>query len=181
MKVGILLTLLAFFSYGAKAQTSQKNAYQFSFSSVEGEVLNLSDYRGKVVLVVNTASKCGLTPQYKSLQQLYEKYRERGLVVIGVPSNDFGNQELSSEMKVKDFTQKEFKISFPLTSISKVSGEKAHPFYSWANNQAGFLGSPKWNFHKYLIDKNGNFVAWFSSSTDPMSEKITQKIEDLLE
>ncbi len=172
--------VLAAPSSGSNAQSSVKNAYQFSLKSADSKDINLADYRGKVILVVNTASKCGFTPQYKSLQQLYTKYQKRGLVIIGVPSNDFGSQELANETAVQEFTQKEFKITFPLTKITKVSGDKADPFYIWANQQAGFLGSPKWNFHKYLIDKNGNFAGWFSSTTDPMSDSVTQKIESLL-
>ena len=174
----ILISLL--FCFNSQAQVSKKNAYQFSFKAIDGKAINLSDYKGKVILVVNTASKCGFTNQYQSLQKLYTKYQNKGLVIIGVPSNDFGNQELGSESQVASFTQKEFKITFPLTSISQVSGNNAHPFYIWANQNAGFVGSPKWNFHKYLIDKNGDFAGWFSSATDPASEKITQKIESLL-
>ncbi len=164
----------------SKAQNSLKNAYQFSLKTADSKNINLADYHGKVILVVNTASKCGFTPQYKSLQQLYTKYQKRGLVIIGVPSNDFGSQELATESAVQEFTQKEFKITFPLTKITQVSGPNADPFYIWANQEAGFLGSPKWNFHKYLIDKNGNFAGWFSSTTDPMSDSVTQKIESLL-
>jgi glutathione peroxidase len=181
MKLPKLILLLSIlFSTQAFAQTSQRNAYQFSFDGVDGKSINLSDFKGKVILVVNTASKCGFTPQYKSLEELYKKYQKRGLVIIGVPSNDFGSQELANENQVKNFTQKEFKITFPLTSITKVSGSEANPFYLWANQQAGFAGSPKWNFHKFLIDKNGNFVDWFSSPTDPMSEKVVSKIESIL-
>jgi glutathione peroxidase len=156
---------------------SSKNAYQFSFTGIDGKQINLSDFQGKLILVVNTASKCGFTPQYKGLQALYEKYKSRGLIIIGVPSNDFGSQEFGELQQVKDFTHKEFHVTFPLTEIARVKGDDAHPFYVWANNQAGFLASPKWNFHKYLIDKNGNFVTWFSSATDPQSKEVIQAIE----
>lgn len=176
----LILLFSILFSAQAFGQTSQRNAYQFSFNGVDGRSINLSDFRGKVIFVVNTASKCGFTPQYKSLEELHKKYQKDGLVVIGVPSNDFGSQELANENQVKDFTKKEFGITFTLTSITKLSGPEAHPFYLWANQQAGFAGSPKWNFHKFLIDKNGNFVDWFSSPTDPMSEKVASKIESLL-
>lgn len=162
------------------ANMTIKNAHQFSFDNMDGNKINLSDLKNKVVLVVNTASKCGLTPQYKSLQNLHEIYEDKGLVVIGVPSGDFANQEFINISEVKEFTDKKFNITFPLTNISKVKGSEAHPFYLWANNKAGFLGSPKWNFHKYLIDKNGNFAAWFSSTTKPDSQKIINKIEELL-
>ena len=176
--ISLLLSSFSSFSFGANMTIS--NAYQFSFTSIDNKAINLSDFKGKVVLIVNTASKCGLTPQYKDLQELHEKYKDKGLVIIAVPSADFANQEFAQTSQVKEFTTKEFRITFPLTTITKVKGENAHPFYLWANNKAGFIGSPKWNFHKYLIDKNGNFVAWFSSPTKPTSPIIIKKIEQLL-
>ncbi|MDA9818328.1 redoxin domain-containing protein, partial [Flavobacteriaceae bacterium] len=145
-----------------------------------GQSINLSNFKDKVILVVNTASKCGFTPQYEGLQKLHEKYKDKGLVIIGVPSADFASQEFSQISQVKEFTDKEFHITFPLTEIEKVKGKEAHPFYLWANSKSGFIGSPKWNFHKYLIDKNGNFASWFSSPTKPNSPKIIDKIEELL-
>jgi glutathione peroxidase len=162
------------------ANMTISNVYQFSFKSINGQSINLSELKDKVILVVNTASKCGFTPQYEGLQKLHEKYKDKGLVIIGVPSADFANQEFSQISQVKKFTDKEFHITFPLTEIEKVKGKEAHPFYLWANNKSGFIGSPKWNFHKYLIDKNGNFAAWFSSPTKPQSPKIINKIEELL-
>jgi glutathione peroxidase len=174
----LFLTISNFPSFAANMTAS--NAYQFSFTSIDGQSINLLDFKGKVVLVVNTASKCGFTPQYEGLQKLHEKYKDRGLVIIGVPSADFANQEFSQISQVKEFTKKEFHITFPLTTIEKVKEKEAHPFYLWVNNKAGFMGSPKWNFHKYLIDKNGNFAAWFSSPTKPNAPKIINKIEQLL-
>ncbi|MFT6107081.1 MAG: glutathione peroxidase [Rickettsiales bacterium] len=156
------------------------NAHQFSFEGMDGNKINLSDLKGKVVLVVNTASKCGLTPQYQGLQNLYEKYQDKGLVIIGVPSGDFSNQEFENIEQVKKFTDEKFSVTFPLTFISKVKGKEAHPFYLWANKKSGFLGSPKWNFHKYLIDKDGNLAAWFASTTKPESKNIINKIEGIL-
>jgi len=176
----ILLFLITFNSFSLAANMTVSNAHQFSFTSIDGQLINLSDLKGKVVLVVNTASKCGFTPQYNGLQELHEKYKDRGLVIIGVPSSDFANQEFSQISQVKEFTDKEFHVTFPLTEIEKVKGKEAHPFYLWANSKSGFIGSPKWNFHKYLIDKNGNFTAWFSSPTKPNSPKIINKIEELL-
>jgi len=175
----IFFSLFLFFCLDQEsfANISAKNAYQFSFNGIDGKKIDLSDYRDKLILVVNTASKCGFTPQYKSLQSLYEKYKSRGLVIIGVPSNDFGNQEFGELQQVKDFVHKEFHVTFLLTQVSKVKGENAHPFYLWANNEAGFFASPKWNFHKYLIDKNGNFITWFSSATDPQSKEVITAIE----
>ena len=175
-----LITILGFNSSAVAANMTTKNAYYFSFEGIDGKKINLSDFKGKVILIVNTASKCGLTPQYQGLQELHNKYKDKGLVIIGVPSADFANQEFSQLSQVKEFTDKEFHITFPLTTIAKVKGSDADPFYLWANNQAGFLGSPKWNFHKYLIDKNGNFAGWFSSTTKPQSKEIINKIEELL-
>lgn len=163
-----------------ETNNSQSNAQQFSFQTIDGEPLNLADQQGKVVMVVNTASQCGFTPQYQDLQQLYEDYHEKGLVIVAVPSNDFGGQEFDTENEVKEFTKKEFSTQFPLSTIENVKGDDAHPFYKWANKKAGFLGSPKWNFHKYIIDKQGNFAGWYSSTTKPTSNKIIQKIEEEL-
>ncbi len=156
---------------------SQQNAHSYAFTQIGGDEIKLSDLKGKVILVVNTASKCGFTGQYAGLQNLHEKYAEKGLAVIGVPSGDFAGQEFAKEEEVKNFTDEKFEISFPLTEIAHVKGKDAHPFYKWANNQAGFLGGPKWNFHKYVIDKDGNFVKAFGSATKPESDKIVKVIE----
>jgi len=175
----LLLTLIAS-PVNAEIQMSVPNAHQFEFKTIEGETIKLADYKGKVILVVNTASQCGFTPQYAGLQSLHEKYGDKGLVIIGVPSDNFGGQEFEQESEVKEFTTKEFKTTFPLTTISNVKGSDAHPFYQWANKKAGFLGSPKWNFHKYLIGADGEFLAWFSSPTKPEGPKITAAIEKAL-
>lgn len=156
---------------------SKPNAHRFEFKTIEGEPIKLSDLKGKAVLVVNTASQCGFTPQYAALQKLHETYGEKGLVVIGVPSDNFGGQEFEQESQVKDFTKETFSATFPLTIISDVKGKNSHPFYQWANKEAGFLGSPKWNFHKYLIGKDGNLAQWFGSATAPDSKKIITAIE----
>ncbi len=176
----IVLLLLITTTANAEVKMSIPNAHQFSFKTIDGDVIHLADLKGKVILVVNTASQCGFTPQYAGLQSLYEKYSNQGFVVIGVPSDNFGGQEFKEESEVKAFTSKEFKTTFPLTLINNVTGADAHPFYQWAHKQAGFIGSPKWNFHKYLIGKDGDFVAWFSSATSPESEKITTAIEEAL-
>ncbi|MFT6331699.1 MAG: glutathione peroxidase [Lentimonas sp.] len=180
MKAIIFLLITLNFYSSAMANMTIRNAHQFSFDGMDGNKINLSDLKKKVVLIVNTASKCGLTPQYKGLQNLHEKYKDQGLVIIGVPSGDFSNQEFEQIEQVKEFTDEKFSITFPLTFISKVKGSDAHPFYLWANKKSGFLGSPKWNFHKYLIDKDGNLAAWFASTTKPESAKIIKKIEELL-
>jgi glutathione peroxidase len=181
-----ILKFLAFiliifnFNFMAMANMTNQNSYQFSFTDINNKKFYLGDFAGKILLIVNTASKCGFTGQYQGLQELYEKYQQRGLVVIAVPSQDFARQEFAKEEQIKKFTQENFKISFPVTSLSKVKGADAHPFYIWAKKQLGFMSAPKWNFHKYLIDKEGDLVAWYASTTKPQAKKIINKIEELL-
>ncbi len=160
---------------------SVQNAHSFQFLTINGQKLDLSEFKDKVLLIVNTASKCGFTSQYKELEQLHQAYKDKGLVLIGVPSGSFGGQEFENEIEVQNFTESNFEVSFPLTTINDVKGSDAHPFYKWAGQNAGFLGTPKWNFHKYLIDKNGDFVAWYASTTSPTSNKIKKAIERELE
>ncbi len=157
--------------------TSVANAYQFSFTSANGEEVNLQDFKGKVVLVVNTASKCGFTGQYKELQSLYETYKDDGLVVLAVPSADFAGQEFDEIEDVKSFTEEKYNVTFPLMDITHVKGKDAHPFYKWAADQSGLFSKMKWNFHKYLIDKNGDFVRPFGSAKSPLSPKVIEVIE----
>ena len=156
------------------------NAYQFSFNGLDGQLINLSDLKGRVILVINTASKCGFTPQYQALQELHLKYKDQGLAIIGVPSADFGNQEFQDSEQIKNYICQEFAVTFLMSQPETVKGKDAHPFYLWANSQAGFIGSPKWNFHKYIIDKQGRLAEWFSSITKPDSPKIISTINNLL-
>jgi glutathione peroxidase len=164
----------------ADPKSSDKTAYDFAFESLQGKPMPLSDYKGKVLLVVNTASKCGFTPQYKGLEALYNKYKDRGLVIIGVPSNDFGSQEPGSAQEIKHFCELNYGVTFPMTSKYDVVGDEAHPFYKWIHGVLGFNSGPKWNFHKYLIDTNGKPVDWYASTTTPESDKLTGAIEKLL-
>ena len=161
-------------------QPSASQAHQFSFASIDGSSLPLSSYRGKVLLVVNTASQCGYTPQYKGLQTLWQTYQDRGLVVIGVPSNDFGGQEPEHEGKILKFCQGTYGVTFPLTTKQRVKGPAAHPFYAWAAKTLGAKGKPQWNFHKYLVGSDGRLLAWFSSPTKPMSAEIRDAVEKAL-
>ena len=154
-----------------------ENAYAFSFSSIEGQPLPLDAYRGKAVLVVNTASFCGFTRQYADLQAVWTRYRDRGLVVLGVPSNDFGNQEPGSDAEIKQFCEVNFDVDFPLAAKVHVSGEQAHPFYRWAAEEAGAGSVPRWNFHKYLVSPEGELAASFSTMTPPTAEAVTRAIE----
>jgi glutathione peroxidase len=154
--------------------------HDFDFTAIEGQPLPASTFAGKAVVVVNTASFCGFTKQYAGLQALYDKYRDKGLVVLGVPSNDFGGQEPGKESKIKEFCETNFNIDFPMTTKQKVKGADAHPFYKWAADQVGLIGSPKWNFHKYLIAPDGSLKDWFSTTTAPDAAKLTKAIERVL-
>jgi glutathione peroxidase len=175
--LAVLLTVLILGPHAVAAESQTGSAHDFSFSAIDGEKLNLSDYRGKVVLVVNTASFCGYTPQYDGLQTLWERYRDKGLVVLGVPSNDFGGQEPKSEGEILGFCQGKYGVSFPLTAKMTVRGTDAHPFYRWAGQVLGDEAKPKWNFHKYLVSADGRLVGWFSTPTKPLSPQVTQAID----
>ena len=156
------------------------NAYKFSFNSIDGKIVNLKDFKGKPILIINTASLCGFTNQYADIELLYDNYKEDGLVVIGIPSNDFGSQELSSNTKVKEFCTTNFDISFLLTEITKIKGQNGHPFFKWIKQEAGFLAFPKWNFYKYLINNKGELVSWYTSTTNPKSDKIEKELQKLM-
>ena len=157
-----------------------KTFFDFKINSINGNKINLSDYKGKILLVVNVASKCGFTKQYDDLQTLYEIYKKKGLVVMGIPSNQFGGQEPATESEIKDFCETNFNITFPMTSKYNVKGDGAHPIYLWAKKTYGKSAVPKWNFHKILINKDGKVEDTFASFTSPMSKKITKKIEKIL-
>jgi glutathione peroxidase len=142
--------------------------------------LPLKQFAGKAVLVVNTASMCGYTPQYADLQALWEQYRDRGLVVLGVPSNDFGGQEPGSAEQIKDFCAVNFAVDFPRTAKQAVTGAKAHSFYQWARRELGSAAVPRWNFHKYLVAPDGRLADWFSTSTSPRSERVVKAVQAVL-
>ena len=163
---------------GTRAENgASSTAHDFSFTAIDGTEMPLSDFKGKTVLVVNTASQCGFTKQYGPLQTLYEEYKDRGLVIVGVPSNDFGGQEPGSEAEITAFTEAEFSVDFPLTAKTRVKGSEASPFYRWAASQVGAAGKPRWNFHKYLIGPDGEMIDWFSTFTKPNSAKMRNAIE----
>jgi glutathione peroxidase len=168
-----LLAGIGGFAGPAKAE----NAYDFTFKAIEGGDLPLSQYKGKAVLVVNTASMCGFTRQYKGLETLWEKYRDKGLVVVGVPSNDFGGQEPGSDKDIKEFCDVNFAIDFPMTTKEPVKGTQAHPFYKWVAAQKG---EPKWNFHKYLLSPDGTLVAAFPSKVEPDDADFLSAVEKTL-
>jgi glutathione peroxidase len=151
------------------------SAHDFEFTTIDGEPFTLARFAGKLVLVVNTASECGLTPQYRGLETLWERYRDRGLVVLGVPCNDFGAQEPGTEAEIKNFCSSRYKVEFPMTTKNAVVGKSAHPFYQWAVKQGG--AAPGWNFHKYLIGADGALVATFDSRVAPEDKALVAEIE----
>jgi glutathione peroxidase len=156
-------------------------AYDFSFRNKNGEELPLSTFRGRVLLIVNTASQCGFTKQYKDLQILYQTYHERGLEILAIPSNDFGKQEPGSDEEIQTFCQVNFGVTFPVAKKEIVKGDNAHPFYIWAKKTLGFGTAPKWNFHKYFINRDGVLVDYFNSLTSPSSKKVIKIVEKYLE
>lgn len=173
---------LTFISGGASIAAEKakdmmnKDLYQFSFQNIDGGPLPLTEYKGKVLLIVNTASRCGFTKQYEGLQDLFEKYSAQGLVVLGVPSNDFMGQEPGSNAEIKEFCETTFGITFPMAEKVSVKGRNAHPFYLWVSQLEGG-DTPGWNFHKFLFDRNGKLLGSFGSSTAPDSNKINDAIE----
>jgi glutathione peroxidase len=171
-----LLAVVPAFAQRGTAMT----AHQFAFTSIEGGALPLSQFRGRPVLVVNTASFCGYTPQYTDLEALWTRYRDKGLVVIGVPSNDFGAQEPGSAAEIKEFCEANYAVDFPLAEKAKVVGGEAHPFYRWIAGALGEGGVPRWNFHKYLIAPDGSIAGAWPSRVRPTDKEITEAVEGLL-
>lgn len=169
---------MVFSSAVAKADTM--SAYDFTLPAIDGGTITLRDFKGKALLLVNTASECGFTPQYEGLQALHEAYGDKGLVVIGVPSNDFGRQETGTSDEIARFCEVNFNITFLLADKTIVKGDEAHPLYQWARREVGFAGRPRWNFHKYLIARDGQISSWYSSMTSPQSDKMIKAIEEVL-
>ncbi len=167
-----------FFSNSGNAKY-EKIFFDFKIKSIEGNEINLENFKNNVILLVNTASYCGFTNQYDGLQKIYQKYKDKGLIVMGVPSNSF-NQEKNEESEIKQFCEVNFDITFPMTSIYDVRGENAHPIYKWAKDNHGKSAVPKWNFHKIIINKEGKIEETFSSLTKPSSNKILSVLDKLL-
>ena len=175
----IVITIIMFFFKNQAMSNYDKIFFDFKMESISGEMIDFNEYKNKVILIVNTASYCGFTGQYQELQNLWDLYKSKGLIVLGVPSNSF-NQEKSNNSEVKEFCEVNFNINFPLTSITEVKGDDAHELFKWAKDNYGKSAIPKWNFYKILINKNGKIEDTFSSLTKPMSNKIINKIEKLL-
>jgi glutathione peroxidase len=178
--LGLLATGIVLAMLQTPAPAEPASAYDHEFEAIEGGKLPLAQWRGKVLLIVNTASFCGYTPQYEGLQKLWERYEARGLVVIGVPSNDFGEQEPKSEAEILGFCKGAFGVTFPLTTKQVVKGPGAHPFFVWARETLGADHAPRWNFHKYLIGRNGKPIAGYGSTVEPLSPELTKAIEAAL-
>lgn len=176
----VRLLVLVFLLGGSAMAADNKTAHDFTLTGIDGRPLPLAQFAGQVLLVVNTASECGYTPQYEGLEALWQTYRDKGLVVIGVPSNDFGGQEPGTSAEIATFCKVNYGVTFPLADKTVVRGEAAHPFYVWAGEQVGMLGRPKWNFHKYLFGRDGRLIAWFSTPTTPMGPKIRGAVEKAL-
>jgi len=161
----------------------EKNMYDFTMKNIDGQDIKLDAYKGKVALIVNTASKCGLTPQYDGLEALYEKYKDKGFVVLGFPANNFMGQEPGTEKEIKEFCTLKYNVTFPMFAKISVKGTDQHPFYTFLTNKQsnpGFDGDITWNFEKFVADKNGKIIARFSPKTTPADPKIVEVIQSAL-
>jgi glutathione peroxidase len=177
----IIYIVIIMFSFFNNTNAEYKKIfYDFAINDINEKKLLLSKFKGKTVLLVNVASRCGFTKQYTDLQNLYDKYTKKGLVVLAVPSNQFGSQEPGSNKEIKDFCETVFNITFPITAKYDVKGSNAHPIYLWAKDNYGNSAIPKWNFHKILINKDGKIQNVYSSFTNPMSKKLTIEVEKIL-
>ena len=174
----ILIFMISFFNSGNAKY--DKIFFDFEINDINEKTFALEQFKNKTILLVNVASNCGFTKQYSELQELYDKYNDKGLVVLGVPSNQFAGQEPGSNNEIKDFCETNFNITFPMTAKIDVKGENAHPIYLWAKENHGNSAVPKWNFHKILINKDGKIEETYSSFTKPMSKKLINKIEEIL-
>lgn len=158
-----------------------KSLYEFEFEDIlTGQPIKLDTYRGKVLLVVNTASYCGFTPQFDDLEVLWKQYQDKDFVILGTPTNDFGQQDPKSNQDISEFCSRTYDVSFPLTRKIHLKGSETHPFYQWLYTQTGWLGYAKWNFHKFLFDKEGQLSKWYFPFTRPSSKKVITQIEKLL-
>ena len=172
--------IIFFFMFTKTNAQYEKVFFDFKINDIDGKEISMSSYKNKAILIVNVASKCGFTKQYSELQKLWSNYKDKGLVVIGIPSNQFGSQEPGNNKEIKKFCETNFNITFPLTEKINVKGDNAHPIYLWAKKNYGISAIPKWNFHKILINKEGKIHDTYSSMTKPLAKKITKEIEKIL-
>jgi glutathione peroxidase len=185
MKMPFLLLLILGVTLSCKAQeddapASDINVHHFTMTTIDGEEQPLNHYEGEVLLLVNVASKCGYTPQYTGLQELFTRYAERGFRVLAFPANNFGAQEPGSNEEIKEFCSTTYNVTFDMFSKISVKGDDMHPLYRWLTKESGFNGDIKWNFTKFLVDRDGNVVARFETRVNPLDDAVTGKIEELL-
>ncbi len=184
MKKLIFFALIATLALSAIAQDKKEKPmspfYTFTMKTLDGKQKPLAEYKGKVVMVVNTASFCGYTPQYKDLEAIYKQYKDKGFVILGFPANDFGKQEPGSDKDIATFCERNYGVSFDMFSKISVKGDDIHPLYKYLTAETDFKGEIGWNFTKFLVDKNGNVVAKYTSKIKPTEKEVTSKIEDLL-
>ena len=179
MKKIFYIIIMIFGLFSSSKASYNTLAYEYSFTNINGNKINLADYNDKIIVVVNVASRCGFTPQYDGLQKLWTSYKDKDLIIIGVPTNNF-NQEPGNNKEIKEFCETNFGINFPMSEKISVLGNNAHPFFKWAKENHGKSAIPKWNFHKIIIDKEGKIVKTFSSFTNPSSKKFIDFIETQL-
>lgn len=184
MKTTLTLMALALLLFAACPDTVRAQeaggVHAFTMKTIDGEDVSLSDYAGDVLLLVNTASKCGFTPQYASLEELYGRYRDRGLRILAFPANNFGAQEPGTNEEIKEFCTSTYNVTFDLFEKISVKGEDIHPLYAWLTKDSPFPGEIRWNFTKFLVDAKGQVVARFETKTDPLADPVIEQIEGLL-
>ena len=176
----LVLPLLLFSQTKENPPVNQKSIYDFTMKTIDGKERSLADYKGDVLLVVNVASFCGFTPQYKDLEQVYEKYKGKGFRILAFPANNFGKQEPGSDSEIKTFCESKYNVTFDMFSKISVKGDDQHPLYQYITKDSPFPGDIKWNFQKYLVDKKGNIVAMYPSRVKPTDQTVIDKIESLL-
>ena len=167
-------------TFASAAEKPHTRVLGFTMKNIDGEDVHLSKYKGKVLLIVNVASECGFTPQYKDLEALYLKYKERGFMILGFPANNFGAQEPGTDQEIKKFCSSTYGITFDLFSKISVKGEDQHPLYKAITTDPTYGGDVKWNFQKYVVDRDGNLVGKYLSKVTPMSDEVTSAIEKAL-
>ena len=179
IKLFILIIMITLLGNNATAKY-EKLAYDFTFKDLDGNALSLAEFKNKVIIAINVASQCGFTSQYEDMQKVWENYQTKDVIMLGIPSNDFGQQEPGTNKEINNFCEAKFGITFPMTEKVSVKGTNAHPFYLWAKQNHGKSAVPKWNFHKIIINKKGKIEITFSSMTNPSSKKFKEVIENLL-
>lgn len=179
----LVVAVLGYAAWNRKSEgppTGAKSVLEFSAKTIDGKDRSLLEYRGNVLLIVNTASECGYTPQYEGLEQLYRKYKDKGFRILAFPSNDFGGQEPGTEAEIKQFCTLKYDVSFDLFAKIEVKGAQKHPLYKYLTEESPCAGEVKWNFNKYLVSRTGRVITKFGSRTEPMSAELVQQVEQLL-